>query len=30
MFDAIREKWIKKGLKKTKYVKPLPILKVFK
>ena len=29
MFDSIRDKWIKKGLKKTKYVKPLPLLKVY-
>ena len=30
MFDAIKNKWKKKGLKKVKYVKPLPTLKVFK
>ncbi len=30
MFDAIKNKWKKKGLKKVQYVKPLPILKVFK
>lgn len=30
MFDAIRNKWKKRGLKKVKYVKPLPVLKVYK
>lgn len=29
MFDAIKNKWKKKGLNKVKYVKPLPNLKVF-
>ena len=29
MFEAIKNKWIKKGLKKIKYVKPLPFLKIF-
>ena len=30
MFDAIKNKWKKKGLKNVRYVKPLPTLKVFK
>lgn len=30
MFDQIKNKWKKKGLKRVKYVKPLPELKVFK
>ena len=30
MFDAIKNKWKKKGLKKIKYVKPLPFLRIFK
>ena len=30
MFDAIKNKWKKRGLNKVKYVKPLPNLKVFK
>ena len=30
MFDAIKNKWKKRGLKKVKYVKPLPVVKIFK
>ena len=30
MFDAIKNKWKKRGLKKVKYVKPLPAVKIFK
>ncbi|MDC0351969.1 class I SAM-dependent methyltransferase [Candidatus Pelagibacter sp.] len=29
MFEKIRDKWIKIGLNKTKYIKPLPKLKIF-
>ena len=29
MFENIRQKWMKLGLKKTKYIKPLPNLEIF-
>lgn len=29
MFDKIRDKWMNSGLKKTKYIKPLPKLKIY-
>ena len=29
MFENIRQKWIKIGLKKTKFIKPLPKLEIF-
>ena len=29
MFDKIRDKWMNIGLKKTKYIKPLPKLKIY-
>jgi hypothetical protein len=29
MFDKIRDKWLNIGLKKTKFIKPLPKLKIF-
>jgi len=29
MFEKIRDKWMKIGLNKTKYIKPLPKLKIF-
>jgi hypothetical protein len=28
LYDPIRSKWLKKGLTKTKYIKPLPELTI--
>ena len=30
MYDQIKQKWLKRGLKKVKFVKPLPYLKIDK